>query len=71
MKLPAPAAHGGDQLFDMGNRRKLADPVAEVENMRTACETFENSNRLAVQLFPPGQQQQGIDIALDLSLIHI
>src|SRR4051812_17100455 len=60
-----PAADDCQQLLDMGDRRMLADAVAQVEDMRPVGKGIEDARGLPVDLRPAGLDQQRIEIALD------
>ena len=51
------AAHQPEQLFDMFDRRELADTMAQVEHVGTVGERVKQAKRLFLQLGPASQQQ--------------
>ena len=53
---PFPAANYRKQMFDMGNRRVLADAMAQIEHMRPVSKGIEHPQRLLFQLIAARQQ---------------
>ena len=62
---PLESAYGGQQALDMRDRRTAVDPVPQIENMRPVGKGFEDEPRTRFEPVASGQQQQGIEIALD------
>src|SRR5215210_4068068 len=59
------ALHQRYQLFDMLDRRRLLDPMAEIEDVGTVGECVKDATRRKVQRLAAGNQRQRVEIALN------